>query len=119
MIATPMTAAGRDVMKKISRDSPAWLAMKAFCGFPKTVEALPILADVAIPSKRGEISCADLFCFECSLNSSGVSTTHVASFVRIADMTADSTQTFQRTHLNLSPLLRTHTATQSRRPSRR
>ncbi|CAI8041200.1 hypothetical protein GBAR_LOCUS22910, partial [Geodia barretti] len=73
---------------------------------------------VAIPIRSGGISCDGRFCFECSPNNRGVSTTHVASFVRIADMTADRTQTFHRTLLNLPPSLNTQSATQSRRPSR-
>ena len=39
-----------------NRFTPAADAMKAFCGLPKTVAALPMFAQVAIPSVRGSNS---------------------------------------------------------------
>jgi len=67
---------------------------------PKKVEALPMLAEVAILRRRGAISFLGLPCLMCSLSSRGVMTTHVASFVINAERTADKMQTFHSTRLN-------------------
>ena len=55
----PITAAGRVVMKKTSNETCPleFAAMNAFCGFPKNVEALPMFADVAMPSRSGKFPC--------------------------------------------------------------
>lgn len=54
--AVPISAAGSRAMKKLSRDTPAAEAIKAFCGLPNMVAALPIFAEVAIPRQRGSSS---------------------------------------------------------------
>ena len=105
-------------MMKSSRDTPATEAMKAFCGFPKMVAALPIFAEVAIPRQSGRSSHLFLPFLTNSDSSKGVMIRHVAQFVMNADITAERRQIFQRMVRNglLSPLI--HNEANLRIPSR-
>lgn len=56
--ASPNMAAGSVVAKKVINDTlPLELAaINAFCGLPKNVAALPMFAEVAIPSSSSRSS---------------------------------------------------------------
>mmetsp|Transcript_128527 Transcript_128527/g.357800 ORF Transcript_128527/g.357800 Transcript_128527/m.357800 type:complete len:277 (-) Transcript_128527:293-1123(-) len=69
------------------------LAMRAFCGFPMMVRALPMLQLMLMPNRKGNALRA--LCLRHRLMTMGVSTRHIVSFRRNADITAETPQIFR------------------------
>ena len=68
------------------------------------VDALPILAEVAIPSVSGRNSLGLRLCFTYMFKTSGAISRQAASFVIKAERAADRTHTLHRIFLNDSDL---------------
>mmetsp|Transcript_128528 Transcript_128528/g.357807 ORF Transcript_128528/g.357807 Transcript_128528/m.357807 type:complete len:271 (-) Transcript_128528:293-1105(-) len=80
-------------MKPTKLISSLILAMSAFCGFPMMVRALPMLQLMLMPNRKGNALRA--LCLRHRLMTMGVSTRHIVSFRRNADITAETPQIFR------------------------